>query len=580
MKLEALYNAVIVKPVESEETTYGSIIVPDMGSELNKSAEVISVGPGYYSNGGNFIETTLVKGDKLADAVVATLGPNGRNVVIANEQGYPQSTKDGVTVAKSITLTDKVEEVGASMVKQAAIKTADVAGDGTTTSTLLAREMVKSGLQHLNNGSNAVEIKRGIDKAVKEVVAEIRTSLSEEISSEEQLEQIATISANNDPETGKLIATAMDKVGRDGIVTIEESKSGDTYLETVEGMQFDRGYKSHYFVTDNNTMSCGLDNPYILIADERFTTVKELLPVLEAVSNTNRSLLIIAEDIDNEALATLIVNKARGTLKVAAVKAPDFGDRRKLILEDIAIMTGGQVFSKTKAMKLDKFSWEWFGEARNVNITKDQTTIVDGKGTMESIQTRIEELQQQIEQAQTPFEIEKLQERLAKFTGGVAIIHVGGMTEGEMCEKKDRVDDALHATKAAIEEGIVSGGGAALIYAREAITRGSIGAEIVYKACGKPFETILTNAGYTQTEAQMKGLSLDSSNSWLGYNIKTESTVNMKEAGIIDPAKVTRTALESASSVAGTILLTECVVVNDPESKDSGMDMGGMGGMF
>ena len=523
----------------------------------------------------------LVAGiDKLADAVVSTLGPNGRNVVIANEQGYPQSTKDGVTVAKSITLTDKVEEVGASMVKQAAIKTADVAGDGTTTSTLLAREMVKSGLQHLNNGSNAVEIKRDIDKAVKEVVAEIRTSLSEEISSEEQLEQIATISANNDPETGKLIATAMDKVGRDGIVTIEESKSGDTYLETVEGMQFDRGYKSHYFVTDNNTMSCGLDNPYILIADERFTTVKELLPVLEAVSNTNRSLLIIAEDIDNEALATLIVNKARGTLKVAAVKAPDFGDRRKLILEDIAIMTGGQVFSKTKAMKLDKFSWEWFGEARNVNITKDQTTIVDGKGTMESIQTRIEELQQQIEQAQTPFEIEKLQERLAKFTGGVAIIHVGGMTEGEMREKKDRVDDALHATKAAIEEGIVSGGGAALIYAREAITRGSIGAEIVYKACGKPFETILTNAGYTQTEAQMKGLSLDSSNSWLGYNIKTESTVNMKEAGIIDPAKVTRTALESAASVAGTILLTECVVVNDPESKDSGMDMGGMGGMF
>ena len=523
----------------------------------------------------------LVAGiDKLADAVVATLGPNGRNVVIANEQGYPQSTKDGVTVAKSITLTDKVEEVGASMVKQAAIKTADVAGDGTTTSTLLAREMVKSGLQHLNNGSNAVEIKRDIDKAVKEVVAEIRTSLSEEISSEEQLEQIATISANNDPETGKLIATAMDKVGRDVIVTIEESKSGDTYLETVEGMQFDRGYKSHYFVTDNNTMSCGLDNPYILIADERFTTVKELLPVLEAVSNTNRSLLIIAEDIDNEALATLIVNKARGTLKVAAVKAPDFGDRRKLILEDIAIMTGGQVFSKTKAMKLDKFSWEWFGEARNVNITKDQTTIVDGKGTMESIQTRIEELQQQIEQAQTPFEIEKLQERLAKFTGGAAIIHVGGMTEGEMREKKDRVDDALHATKAAIEEGIVSGGGAALIYAREAITRGNIGAEIVYKACGKPFETILTNAGYTQTEAQMKGLSLDSSNSWLGYNIKTESTVNMKEAGIIDPAKVTRTALESAASVAGTILLTECVVVNDPESKDSGMDMGGMGGMF
>jgi chaperonin GroEL len=525
----------------------------------------------------------LVEGiDKLADAVISTLGPNGRNVVIANEQGYPQSTKDGVTVAKSITLTDEVEEVGASMVKQAAIKTADVAGDGTTTSTLLAREMVQSGLQHLNNGANAVEIKRSIDKAVSTVVSTLRKN-AEEISSEEQLEQIATISSNNDPETGKLIATAMDKVGRDGVVHIEESKTGETYLETVEGMQFDRGYKSHYFVTDNNTMSCGLDNPYILVADERFTQVKELLPILEAVSNTNRSLLIIAEDIDQEALATLIVNKARGTLKVAAVKAPDFGDRRKLILEDIATMTGGQVFSKQKAMKLEKFSWEWFGEARTVNITKDQTTIIDGKGPVEPIQTRIEELQQQIEQAQTPFEIEKLQERLAKFTGGVAIIHVGGLTETEMGERKDRVDDALHATKAAIEEGIVPGGGAALLYARENIDTCDIGSEIVYKACGKPFEQILLNAGYTSTDAQMLGKYrlVDSGNDiWAGYNLKTEEVVNMKEAGIIDPAKVTRTALESAASVASTILLTECVVVNDPESKDEGVSMNGMGGMF
>ena len=367
----------------------------------------------------------LVAGiDKLADAVVSTLGPNGRNVVISNDQGYPQSTKDGVTVAKAISLSNNIEEIGVQMVKQAAIKTADNAGDGTTTSTLLTREMVKAGLSYLNNGVNAVEIKRGIDAAVKQVVSSIR-STSEEISSEEQLEQIATISANNDPEVGKLIATAMEKVGRDGIVTIEESKSGETYLETVEGMQFDRGYKSHYFVTNNNTMSCTLDNPYILIADERFTQVKELLPVLEAVSNTNRSLLIIAEDIDNEALATLIVNKARGIIKVCAVKAPDFGDRRKLILEDIATMTGGQVFSKTKGMKLDKFSWDWFGEARTINVTKDQTTIIDGKGEVGGIQTRIEELQQQLEQATTPFEIEKLQERLAKFVGGVAIIHVG-----------------------------------------------------------------------------------------------------------------------------------------------------------
>ena len=525
----------------------------------------------------------LVEGiDKLADAVISTLGPNGRNVVIANEQGYPQSTKDGVTVAKSITLTDEVEEVGASMVKQAAIKTADVAGDGTTTSTLLAREMVKAGLQHLNNGANAVEIKRGIDRAVNEIVWSLRKN-AEEISSEDQLEQIATISSNNDPETGKLIATAMDKVGRDGVVHIEESKTGETYLETVEGMQFDRGYKSHYFVTDNNTMSCGLDNPYILVADERFTQVKELLPILEGVSNTNRSLLIIAEDIDQEALATLIVNKARGTLKVAAVKAPDFGDRRKLILEDIATMTGGQVFSKQKAMKLDKFSWEWFGEARTVNITKDQTTIIDGKGSVDAVQTRIEELQKQIEQAQTPFEIEKLQERLAKFTGGVAIIHVGGLTESEMGERKDRVDDALHATKAAIEEGIVPGGGSALLYARESIEVSDIGSGIVYQACGKPFEQILTNAGYSSAESQMIGKYqlVDSGNDiWTGYNLKTESIVDMKEAGIIDPAKVTRTALESASSVAGTILLTECVVVNDPENKDEGVSMNGMGGMF
>ena len=534
----------------------------------------------------------LVNGiDKLADAVVSTLGPNGRNVVIANDYGYPQSTKDGVTVAKSISLTDSIEEVGASMVKQAAIKTADVAGDGTTTSTLLAREMVKAGLQHLNNGANAVEIKRGIDTAVKHVVKSLRSNLSEEISSEEQLKQIATISANNDYETGKLIATAMEKVGRDGIVTIEESKSGETYLETVEGMQFDRGYKSHYFVTDNNTMSCGLDNPYILIADERFTQVKELLPILEAVSTTNRSLLIIAEDIDNEALATLIVNKARGTLKVAAVKAPDFGDRRKLILEDIATMTGGQVYSKQKAMKLDKFSWEWFGEARTVNITKDQTTIVDGKGTVESIQTRIEELQQQIEQATTPFEIEKLQERLAKFVGGVAIIHVGGNTETEMKEKKDRVDDALHATKAAIEEGIVAGGGAALLYARESIDMNcdlcsdsfKVGKQIVYQACGKPFEQILKNAGYEDIKAQMLSMQVINAtvaDTWTGYNLKTELMVNMKEAGIIDPAKVTRTAVESAASVAGTILLTECVVVDDPENKkeESNPMMGG--GMF
>jgi chaperonin GroEL len=439
--------------------------------------------------------------------------------------------------------------------------------------------MVKAGLNHLNNDANAVEIKRGIDAAVKQVVEELRHNIKEDISSEEQLEQIATISANNDAEVGKLIATALNKVGREGVVSIEESNTGETYLETVEGMQFDRGYKSHYFVTDNSTMSTYLENPFILIADKRFTTVKDLLPILEGVSNQNRPLLIVAEDVEGEALATLIVNKARGTIKVAAVKAPDFGDRRKLILDDLAILTGGQVFSTDKGMRLDKFSWDWFGSARSVTITKDQTTIIDGRGESESIQARIEELQQQIEKAKTPFEQEKLQERLAKFVGGVAIVHVGGNTETEIKEKKDRVEDALYATKAAIEEGIVPGGGAALIYAREAIDRSNIGAEIVWKACGKPFEQILVNAGFSPTEAQMVGLQLDLTNTWLGYNIKEEVVVNMKEAGIIDPAKVTRTALENAASVAGTVLLTECVVVDSPEDKKDD-PMAGMGGMF
>ena len=521
---------------------------------------------------GSEARTNLVKGiDILADAVVSTLGPNGRNAVIANEQGAPQSTKDGVTVAKSISLKDPNQELGVQLVKQAAIKTAEKAGDGTTTSTLLAREMIKAGLNALNNNESAVQIKRDIDSTVKLVVDNLKHKLSEDISGEEQLEQIATISANNDPETGKLIATAIEKVGADGVVHIEESKSGETYLETVEGMQFNRGYKSHFFVTDNNTMSCKLDDVFVFIANHKFTQVKELLPILEGVSTTNKSLLIIAEDIDNEALATLIVNKARGTLKVAAVKAPDFGDRRKLILDDIATMTGGVVFDKDKGMKLDKFSWDWFGTARAVTVTKEETTIVDGKGEVEAINTRVEELQSQIEKSTTPFETEQLQNRLAKMVGGVSIIHVGGYNETEMREKKDRVDDALHATKAALEEGIVPGGGSALLYARENIEVSDIGSGIVYQACGKPFEQILTNAGYGSTDAQMIGKYqlIDSGNDvWAGYDLKQEKVVNMKTAGIIDPTKVTRTALENAASVAGTLLLTECVVVPHPEKKD------------
>lgn len=518
---------------------------------------------------GSEARKKLIKGiNTVADAVTSTLGPNGRNVIYT-EYGEVRSTKDGVSVAKQISnLEDPMENLGVEMIKQASIKTANNAGDGTTTSTLLAQTMVNEGLTYVDKGANAVEIKRGIDEAVKEVITFLRKEISEDITSYTQLEQIATISANNDPEIGKLIAVAMEKVGREGVVTIEESKTGETYLETVEGMQFDRGYKSHYFVTNNNDMTCTLEDPYILIADRKFNQVKDLLPILEQVSNQGRSLLVIAEDIDGETLSTLIVNKMRGTIKVAAVKAPDFGDRRKLLLEDMAIMTGGQVFSPDKGMKLEKFSWDWFGKARLVTISKDETTIVDGKGNQENIDSRIEELKTQIEKSVVPFEKEKLQERLAKFIGGVAIIHVGGNSELEMKETKDRVDDALHATKAAIEEGIVPGGGVALIYARENITKSRsevdsdmyIGKNIVYKACASPFMKILTNAGYADSDCYnlMNELGDDK---WKGYNIKSEKIVNMKEAGIIDPSKVTRNALENAASIAGTILLTEAAIV-------------------
>jgi chaperonin GroEL len=519
--------------------------------------------------------------DKLANAVTATLGPNGRNVVISKANEYPQSTKDGVTVAKSISLEDPIEDLGVQMVKQAAIKTADNAGDGTTTSTLLAQEMVKAGLTHLSNGVNAVEIKRGIDKAVKEVIEHLQMKISEEISSEEQLTQIATISANNDPEVGTLIATAMEKVGRDGVVTIEESRTGETYLETVEGMQFDRGYKSPYFVTNNSTMQSILERPKVLIYEKKLTQVKELLPLLENMSNQNRSLLVIAEDIDGEALATLIVNKMRGLLKVCAVKAPDFGDRRTLIMEDIATLTGGTVVSPDRGMKLDKFNLDWLGECRLATIGKEDTTLVDGNGEEEKIKARVEDLQHQIEQAKSAFEMEKLQERLAKMVGGVAIVYVGGNTETEMKEKKDRVEDALHATKAAIEEGIVPGGGAALIHARTGITDvGQIGADIVYNACSSPLKKILSNAGYNQEDTFMAINAISGGGYWYGWDLKTEDFVDMKDAGIIDPSKVTRTALQNAASVAGTILLTEAVVVDKPEDKKDDAGLGMMPEMY
>jgi chaperonin GroEL len=534
-------------------------------------------------NYGDDSRKKLIDGvNQLADAVVTTLGPNGRNVVIQNEQGVPQSTKDGVTVAKAIELEGTVENTGAQMVKQAAVKTAEQAGDGTTTSTLLAREMVNAGVRYSDKGHNIVEIKRGMDECVKAHVNYLRET-SQDISSEDQLRQVATISANNDEEVGELIATAMEKVGRDGVVTIEESRTGETYLETVEGLQFDRGYKSPYFVTDNDTMSSVLKDTAILFFNGRITTVKDLLPLLENLSQQAKSLLIVAEDIDGEALATLIVNKMRGILNVCCVKAPDFGDRRTLLMNDMAALTGGVVVDKDKGMKLDKFDLKWLGECRTVTVTKETTTIVDGAGTEEDIERLCNELQSQIENSSSPFETEKLQERLAKLTGGVAVVHVGGNTETEMRERKDRVDDALQATKAAIEEGIVPGGGLALLRAAhnvECKLKGSdrqIGCSIIKSALRTPFKQILNNAG-VEDASRIEFSVTSGEKIGTGYNIKTGKFDDFLKTGIIDPTKVTRCALENAASIAGTILLTECTVVNKPqESQD---EVGAMPGMY
>ena len=519
--------------------------------------------------------------NKLADAVVATLGPSGRNVVIEQEQGNPISTKDGVTVAKAVELEDEIQNIGAQLVRQASIKTADQAGDGTTTSTLLARQIYKDGLDMITSSRNPIEIKKGIDKAVALTLDYIKKNLVENVKTEEQLSQVATISGNNDPEVGTLIATAMDKVGVDGVVTIEESRTGETYLETVEGIQFNRGYKSPYFVTDNKSMQAVLNKPLILITTERLQQVKELLPLLETCSTQNRSLLIIAEDIDGEALSTLVVNKMRGILNVTAVKAPEFGDRRKAVLEDIATLTGGVVVSKEKGMRLDKLDTKWLGKAKKVTVSKDYTTVIDAQGSAEAIEQRIEEIKSQIEDSKSPFEKETLQDRLAKFVGGVAMIFVGGHTEVELKEKKDRVEDALHATKAAIEEGIVPGGGIALLNASCNITcpedlKGDqkIGFDIVVEAITKPFKQILLNAGKTQEDIQAinETINKNSEVKWQGYNPKTEEFVDMFEQGIVDPFKVTRLALENAASVAGTLLTTEAIIVNkvdkNPQSGD------------
>ena len=530
---------------------------------------------------GSDSRTKLLSGvKKLANAVVATLGPNGRNVVIAQQGGnLPTSTKDGVTVAKTVTLKDPVENLGAQMVKQVAVQTGDSAGDGTTTSTLLAKELISEGMNHTNLSQkhNAVAIKRGMDKTSKEIVKHLK-EMSTDISSEEQIKQVATISANNDEEVGNLIAAAIDKVGLEGVVTVEESKSYETTLETVEGMQFDRGYKSPYFVTDNSSMQAQLDEPYVLLYDGRINAVKELLPILEAVSQQNKSLLIISEDIDGEALAAMIVNKMRGILKCCAVKAPDFGERRTHILEDIATLTGGTVISKQKGMRLDKITFDQLGTCRGITVEKGKTTIIDGNGDEESITSRLEIIKDQIDRADSPYAIEQLQQRLAKMAGGVAVINVGGFTETEMKERKDRVDDALHATRAALDEGIVAGGGVALLAARYKCSLKlngdeKIGSEILLNAIEKPFVQILKNAGIDKYHNILANVEQD----FNGYNIQTGKYVDMVKEGIIDPTKVTRTALENAVSVAGTMLITECTIVDDPEEKKEADPMSMMG---
>lgn len=530
-------------------------------------------------------ETLATGVRKLSKAVGSTLGPNGRTVIIKHQDGNPISTKDGVTVAKAVRLKDSFENIGAELVRQASIKTADEAGDGTTTSTVLAASIFSEGIESLTS-RNAVEIKRGIELAAKDVIQELR-QYSIEITEEEQLKQVATISANNDSEIGELISSAMDNVGRDGIITIEESRTGETYLETVEGMQFDRGYKSPYFVTDNSSMTAILNKPQILITDKRITAAKELLPILEACSSQNQSLLIIADDVDGEALSTLVINKMRGIVSTVAVKAPQFGDRKKDMLEDIATLTGGVVVSTEKGMRLDKFNPDWLGKARKVTVSKDTTTIVDGKGTEEAILERVNTIKDLIDISKSPYEIETLQDRLGRMIGGVGIIHVGGMTEVEMKEKKDRVEDALHATRAALEEGILPGGGIPLLRISDKLTSKEnnythpdqeFGYHILLSSLTEPFYKILDNAiGSTEKERQKEIATniISSDNFWYGYNPRSETFENFLETGIIDPTKVTRLALENAVSAAGTMLTTDCVVnnfVDDKKVEEPGME--------
>jgi chaperonin GroEL len=521
--------------------------------------------------------------DALANAVKVTLGPKGRNVVIGKAFGGPQITKDGVTVAKEIELEDAHENMGAQMVKEVASKTNDLAGDGTTTATVLAQAIVKEGLKNVAAGANPLDLKHGIDKAVEVIIADLKKQSQVVGSNLDKIKQVASISANNDESVGELIAEAFDKVGKEGVITVEEAKGTETHVDIVEGMQFDRGYLSPYFVTNSEKMTADLDSPYILLYDKKISTMKDLLPVLEPVVQAGKPLLIIAEDIDGEALATLVVNKLRGSLKIAAVKAPGFGDRRKAMLEDIAILTGGTVISEERGFTLENATMDMLGSAERVTIDKDNTTVVNGSGDPDAIKARVSQIKSQIETTTSDYDKEKLQERLAKLAGGVAVLYVGAASEVEMKEKKDRVDDALHATRAAVEEGIIAGGGVAFVRAKKSLEKvktanqdEKTGVNIVARAIEEPLRQIAENAGNEGSVIVSKVLEGKDD---FGFNAKTEEFVHMHKAGIIDPTKVTRIALENAASVAGMILTTECALVDIKEENPPAMPPMGGGGM-
>ena len=523
--------------------------------------------------------------DQLADAVKVTLGPKGRNVVIEKKFGAPLITKDGVSVAKEIELEDKFENTGAQLVKSVASKTGDDAGDGTTTATILTQAIVTEGLKNVTAGANPMDLKRGIDKAVKTVVDYIKTNSEQVGDNYDKIEQVATVSANNDPEIGKLLADAMRKVSKDGVITIEESKSRETYINVVEGMQFDRGYLSGYFVTDSEKMECVMDNPYILIYDKKISNIKDFLPILQPAAETGRPLLVIAEDVDSEALTTLVVNRLRAGLKICAVKAPGFGDRRKAMLEDIAILTDGTVISEEKGLKLEQATLEMLGTAEKITIDKENTTIVNGAGSKESIQDRVNQIKNEIASTTSSYDKEKLQERLAKLAGGVAVLYVGANSEVEMKEKKDRVDDAFYATRAAIEEGVVAGGGSTYIHALDALKElkgdnqdEQTGINIVERAIEEPLRQIVANAGGEGAVVVQK---VREGKNDFGYNARTDVYEDLRKAGVIDPAKVSRVALENAASIAGMFLTTECIIVDKPEDNAMpAMGQPGMGGMM